>query len=41
MPKPLALWTAIECLFRANKELRASFLAHEFHTIKQDNSLIA
>jgi hypothetical protein len=39
-PKLLAPWTAIERLFHANKELRPIFLAHEFHTIKQDDSSI-
>ena len=29
------LWVAIEGLFRANKESRAIFLHHEFHSMQQ------
>jgi hypothetical protein len=35
------LWTTIERLFRANKEPRTIFLAHEFHSIKQGDSSIS
>jgi len=36
-----ALWSAIERLFRGNKESRAIFLSHEFHSIEQGDSSIS
>ena len=34
------LWVAIEGLFRANKEPRAIFLHHEFHSMVQGDATI-
>ncbi|WVZ90303.1 LOW QUALITY PROTEIN: hypothetical protein U9M48_036613, partial [Paspalum notatum var. saurae] len=34
------LWVAIEHLFRANKEPRAIFLSHEFHSLQQGDQSI-
>jgi hypothetical protein len=36
-----ALWVVIENIFRANKEPRAIFLNHEFHSMQQGDSNIA
>jgi hypothetical protein len=36
-----ALWVAIENIFRANKEPRAIFLNHKFHSMQQGDSNIA
>jgi hypothetical protein len=36
-----ALWVAIENIFHANKEPRATFLNHEFHSMQQGDSSIA